>query len=160
MLHLRVKETVQRIPHTLRQGASLHNVVDGRLRFLNLFSGLVNRDPVLLVGFRVLGQIRFLDAIHLHDVLDDLAANISDFAATQDPLLDILLQQIQSRDHFERVVGVLLGVLLRNLLLYLLWNIRLVPLRLLGKDWSLDLVVKLCRCVVDLRFQRTGSDTM
>ena len=69
-----------------------HNVVDGRLRFLNRFSGLVNRDLVLLGGFRVLGQIQFLDGVtHLHDVRDDLASSISDLAAAQDQLLDILL---------------------------------------------------------------------
>ena len=75
--------------------------------FFNLFSGLDNRDLVLHGGFRVLGEILFLDGvIHLHDVRDDLAASISDFAVTQDQLLDILLHQIQRRDHFERVVGV------------------------------------------------------
>ena len=90
-----------------------HNVVDGRPHFLKNFSGLVNRDLVLLGRFRCLGQIRYLDGvIHLHDVLDDLAASINDFAVTWDQLLEKLLHQIQRCDHFERVR---LGVLLRNL---------------------------------------------
>ena len=81
-----------------------HYVVDGRLRFLNRFSGLVNRDLVLLGRFRVLGQIKFLDGVvHLHDISDDLAT--SDLAVTQDQLLDILSHQIQRLDHFERVVA-------------------------------------------------------
>ena len=102
------------------------NVVDGRLRFLSRFSGPVNRDRVLLGRLRVLGQIQFLDGvIHLHDVKDDLAASISDLAVTQGQPLDTLLHQVQRRDHFERVVGMLLGVLLRNLLR----DFRLVPER-------------------------------
>ena len=72
VLHLRIiltnKVTVQRIPRALRQGVSLrrgdtHNVVDGRLRFLNRFSGLVNRDLVLLGRLRVPRQIQFLDGV-------------------------------------------------------------------------------------------------
>ena len=98
------------------------NVVDGRLRFLNRFSGPVNRDLVLLGRLRVLGQTQFLNGvIHLHDVRDDLAASISDLAVTQDQHLDTPLHQIQRRDHFEPVVGMLLGVLLRDF--------RLVPER-------------------------------
>ena len=69
-----------------------HNVVDGRPRFLNCFSGLVNRDLVLLGGFRVLGQIQFLDGVlHLHDIRDVLASSISDLAVAPDQPLDILL---------------------------------------------------------------------
>ena len=60
-----------------------HNVVDGRLRFLNRFNGL-------------LGQIQFLDCVlHLRDVRDDLPASISGLAVTQDQILDILLHQIR-----------------------------------------------------------------
>ena len=95
----------------------IHNVVDGRLRFLNRFSGLVNRGLVLLGRLRVLGQIQFLDGvIHLQDFRDISTISISDLTVTQDQLLDALLHRIQRRDHFERVVKVLLGVLLRNLL--------------------------------------------
>ena len=92
VLHLRAalanKVTVQRILRALRQGASLrrvihHNVVDGRLRFPNRFSGLVNRDLVFLGRLRVLGQIQFL----LPDIRDDLATSIGDIAVTQDQLL-------------------------------------------------------------------------
>ena len=102
------------------------NVVDGRLRSLSRFSGTVNRDRVLLGRLRVLGQIQFLDGVvHLHDVRDDLAASISDLAVTQGQPLDTLLHQVQRRDHFERVVGMLLGVLLRDLLR----DFRLVPER-------------------------------
>ena len=94
-----------------------HNVDDGRLRCLNRFSGLVNRDLVHLGRPRVLGQIQFFyGVLHLHYVRDDLATCISDLAVTQDQLLDLLIRQIQSLDHFERVVGVLLAVLLRDLL--------------------------------------------
>ena len=68
------------------------NVVDGRLRFLNRFSGLVNHDLVLLGRFHLLGQIQLHDGVvHLHDVRDDLASSLSDLAVTQDQLLDILL---------------------------------------------------------------------
>ena len=73
VLHLRDKVTVQRIPRAFRQVRRFvevipHNVVDGRLRFLNHFSGHVNRDLVLLGRLRVLGQIQLLDGvIHLHD---------------------------------------------------------------------------------------------
>ena len=63
-----------------------HKVVDGRVRFLNLFSGLVNRGLVLLGSLRVLGQIQFLGGVtHLHDVHDDLATTIRDLAVTQRP---------------------------------------------------------------------------
>ena len=117
----------------------IHNVVDGRLRFLNRFSGLVNRGLVLLGRLRVLGQIQFLDGvIHLHDFRDVSATSISDLTVTQDQLLDALLHRIQRRDHFERVVKVLLGVLLRNLLrdfLWdLLWDFLLVPERF--RSWE------------------------
>ena len=71
-----------------------HNVVDGRLRFPNRFSGPFNRDLVRLGRLRVRGQSQFLDGVfHLHDVRDDLAAS-SDLAVTQDQLLDTLLHQI------------------------------------------------------------------
>ena len=94
-----------------------HNVVDSRLRFLNRFSGLVNRGLVLLGRPRVLGQIQFLDGvIHLHDFRDVSTTSISDFTVTQDQLLHALLHRIQRRDHFERAVKGLLEVLLRNLL--------------------------------------------
>ena len=56
-----------------------HNVVNGRLRFLNRFSGLVNRDLIHLGRLRVLGQIQFLDGVlHVHDFCDVLATSISD----------------------------------------------------------------------------------
>ena len=116
-IHGRVK--IQRIPGALRPvrhfGVVIHHsVVDGRLRFLNRFSGLVNRDLVLLGRFRVLGQIRILDGVlHLRDSCDALATSISDLRGQ---LLGLLIHQIQRLDHFERVVGLLLGVLLRNLL--------------------------------------------
>ena len=64
---------------------------------------------------------------------------------------------------------VLLGVLLRNLLHLLrdfLWDRRLCGCRLGPERFGLwctpvpDLVAKLRRCFVDLRFQRTGSSTM
>ena len=68
------------------------NVVDGRLRSLNRFSGLVNRDLVVLGRLRVLGQIQFLDGVlHLHDFRDDLAISISELAVTQDQGLDRLV---------------------------------------------------------------------
>ena len=77
-----------------------HSVVDGRLRFLNRFSGLVNRGLVLRGRLRVLGQIRFLDGVlHLRDVL---ATSISDLRGQ---LLGKLIHHIQRLDHFERVVG-------------------------------------------------------
>ena len=127
-----------------------HNVVDGRLRFLNRFSGLVNRDLVLLGRLRVLGHIRFVDGVlHLRDFRDVLATSMSDLRSQ---LLGILIHQIQRLDHFERVVGLLLGVLLRSLLRDLLRDFLLVPERVL--------VAKLRRCFVDLRSQRTGSATM
>ena len=79
-----------------------HNVLDGRLRFLNRFSGLVNRDVVLLGRFRVLGQIQLHDGvIHLHDFREVLATSISDLRGQ---LLGILIHQIQRLDHFERVL--------------------------------------------------------
>ena len=123
-----------------------HSVVDGRLRFLNCFSGFVNRDLVHLGRLRVLGQIQFLDSVlHLHDISDDLATCIGALAVTQDQLLDILIHQIQRLDHFERVIGVLLGILLRNLFRDLLrdflWDFLLVPERVL--------VAKLRRSFVD-----------
>ena len=43
-----------------------HNVVDGRLRFLKRFSGLVNRDLVLL------GRLRVLEPIQFHDFVGDV----------------------------------------------------------------------------------------
>ena len=74
----------------------MNNVVDGRLRFPNLSSGLVNRDLVLLGRLRVLGQI--------HSTMVSFAftmsamtwpASIRDLAVTHHHLLDILLHQIQ-----------------------------------------------------------------
>ena len=74
-------------------------VVDGRLRFLDLFSGPANRHLVLLGRLRVLGQVLFLHGVnHLHDVRDDLATSISDLAVSQDQLLDTLLHQVQRRE--------------------------------------------------------------
>ena len=73
-----------------------HNVVDGRLRFLNRFRRLRHRDLVLLGGFHVLGQIQLHDGVvHLHDVRNDLESSISDLAVTQDQFLDILHHQIR-----------------------------------------------------------------
>ena len=139
VLHLRAtltnKVTVQRIPRALRQGASLRrgDTSQGRLRFLNLFSGSVNRDVVLLERLRVLGQIQSLDgAIHLHDVRDDLqSAPLTSQSPKTNFLISCSINFIVLRlasgviDTFEHVVGVLLGVLLRNFL----WNFLLVPER-------------------------------
>ena len=119
------------------------NVVDDRLRFLNRFSGPANHDLVLLGRLSVLGQIQFSHGvIHLHDVRDDLATSMSDLAVSENQHLDTLLHRIQRLrpasevgDHFERVVGELLGVLLQNLLRDLLRDVWLVPERF-GSCWE------------------------
>ena len=98
----------------------MNNVVDGRLRFPNLSSGLVNRDLVLLGRLRVLGLIHST-MVSFAFTMSAMTTSIRDLAVTHHHLLDILLHQIQCPeiyfwcDHFERVVGVLLGGLARNL---------------------------------------------
>ena len=71
-----------------------HNVVESSLRFLNLFSGPVNRDLVFLGRLRVFGQLRY--------------------GYLPQPVSGCVLRLASGvSDHFEHVVGVLLGVDLR-----------------------------------------------
>ena len=85
----------------------MHHIlmVDGRLRFLTLLSGLVSRDLRVLGRLRVLGLLPFA---------------VQSVASQQSMTSCLFCDLLRVRANFEHVVGVLLGGLLRNLLLDLL----------------------------------------
>ena len=94
--------------------------------------------------------------VHLQDFRDDSASSISDLVITQDQLLIycsikfsvVITLNVWSGCFSEFSCRISCGISCGTSGWFL------------GIDWLPDLVVKLCRCVVDLRFQRTGSATM
>ena len=106
-----------------------HKVVDGRLRFLNLFSGRFNRDFVLVGRLRVLEQIQDSSMVSFTFTMSAMIwqpASVTSQSPKTSFLISCSIKFSVLRfvsgvgDHFVHVVGVLLGVLLRNLLLDLL----------------------------------------
>ena len=107
------------------------------------------------VGIRVLGQIQYTSTMSVMTWLPESVTSKSPktiFLISCSIKFSVARLVSGVNDHFEHVVGVHLGVLLRNLLLETSCGSRLVPERVL--------VAKFRRCFVDLRPQRTSSATV